>query len=155
MITGEPYIHFIDTSNDNLPDFLKEKGLSIKQSNLCSEIILPTGADRTAVCCLSSLNLEYFDEWSKNKQFLRDVLEMLDNVLDRFIKDAPDAISRAKYSALQERSVGVGALGFHAYLQKNGIPFDCALAKSSNMRIFRHIRKGLDNANIELSNPNS
>ena len=150
MITGEPYIHFIDTSNDNLPDFLKEKGLSIKQSNLCSEIILPTGADRTAVCCLSSLNLEYFDEWSKNKQFLRDVLEMLDNVLDRFIKDAPDAISRAKYSALQERSVGVGALGFHAYLQKNGIPFDCALAKSSNMRIFRHIRKGLDNANIEL-----
>ena len=82
MITGEPYIHFIDTSNDNLPDFLKEKGLSIKQSNLCSEIILPTGADRTAVCCLSSLNLEYFEEWSKNKQFLRDVLEMLDNVLD-------------------------------------------------------------------------
>ena len=150
MMTGEPYLHFIDASNEALPEWLKVKGLSIKQSNLCSEVILPTNEDRTAVCCLSSLNLEYFDEWSKDKQFLHDVLEMLDNVLQRFIDDAPDPISRARYSASMERSVGVGALGFHAYLQKKNMPFESAIAKSANMRIFKHIRKGLDIANRQL-----
>jgi len=150
MQTGEPYLHFVDTSNDKLPEWLKEKGLKVNQSNLCSEIILPTNKDRTAVCCLSSLNLEYFDEWSKNKQFLKDVLEMLDNVLQTFIDNAPDTIARAKFSAERERSVGVGALGFHAYLQRRGVPWESALAKSANMRIFRHIRKGLDEANREL-----
>ena len=150
MQTGEPYLHFIDTSNEMLPEWLKDKGLKINQSNLCSEIILPTNEERTAVCCLSSLNLEYFDAWSKDKRFLRDVLEMLDNVLDSFINDAPDAIARAKFSASRERSVGVGALGFHAYLQRRGVPFESALAKSANLRMFKHIRKGLDEANREL-----
>ena len=150
MQTGEPYIHYIDESNRKMPEWLKQKELKINQSNLCSEIILPTNKDRTAVCCLSSLNLEYFDEWSKNKQFLKDVLEMLDNVLQTFIDNAPDTIARAKFSAERERSVGVGALGFHAYLQRKGVPWESALAKSANMRIFRHIRKGLDEANREL-----
>ncbi len=150
MQTGEPYIHFIDTSNEKMPVWLKQLGLEINQSNLCSEIILPTNKDRTAVCCLSSLNLEYFDEWSKDKGFLKDILEMLDNTLSKFIEDAPDSISRAKYSAMRERSVGVGALGFHAYLQKKGMPFESAVAKSANMRMFRHIRSGLDSANLEL-----
>ncbi len=150
MQTGEPYIHYIDTSNNALPDHLKDKGLKVNQSNLCSEIILPTAENRTAVCCLSSLNLEHYDEWKKEKGFIKDVLEMLDNVLDHFIKHAPDSISRAKYSAAKERSVGVGALGFHAYLQQNGIPFESALAKSKNMHIFEFIRSGLDTANKQL-----
>ena len=150
MQTGEPYLHFIDTSNQMLPEWLKDKGLKINQSNLCSEIILPTNEERTAVCCLSSVNLEFYDAWSKDKRFLRDVLEMLDNVLDLFIDNAPDAISRAKFSASRERSVGVGALGFHAYLQRKGLPFESALAKSANLRMFKHIRKGLDEANKEL-----
>ena len=150
MQTGEPYLHFIDTSNEMLPEWLKNKGLKINQSNLCSEIILPTNEERTAVCCLSSLNLEYFDAWSKDKRFLRDVLEMLDNVLDTFIDTAPDEISRAKCSAYRERSGGVGALGFHAYLQRRAVPFESALAKSANIRVFKHIRKGLDEANREL-----
>ena len=105
MQTGEPYLHFIDTSNRLMPEFQKKLGLSIKQSNLCSEIILPTDKERTAVCCLSSLNLEYFDEWKHDKLFLRDTAEMLDNVLDYFITNAPDAVSRAKYSATRERSI--------------------------------------------------
>ena len=150
MQTGEPYLHFIDTSNEKLPVWLKQQGLQINQSNLCSEIILPTNKERTAVCCLSSLNLEYFDEWSKEKGFLKDVLEMLDNVLTMFINEAPDSIERARYSAMRERSVGVGALGFHAYLQKKKIPFESAIAKSSNIRMFKHIRSGLDLANREL-----
>jgi ribonucleoside-diphosphate reductase alpha chain len=150
MQTGEPYIHYIDTSNRAMPEFQKSLGLRIKQSNLCSEIILPTDKERTAVCCLSSLNLEYFDDWKSNKQFLRDVAEMLDNVLQYFIDNAPDAIGRAKYSAFRERSIGIGALGFHAYLQKNNLAFESALAKSANMKIFKHIRKGLDDANIQL-----
>jgi len=150
MQTGEPYIHFIDESNRKLPKWLKDIGLEINQSNLCSEIILPTNKERTAVCCLSSVNLEYFDEWSKDKNFLSDILEMLDNVLQKFIDDSPDAISRAKFSAMQERSVGVGALGFHAYLQRKGVPWESALAKSANLRMFRHIRKGLDEANKRL-----
>ena len=150
MMTGEPYIHFIDTSNRLMPEFQKKKGLSIKQSNLCSEIILPTNKDRTAVCCLSSLNLEYYDEWKDNPLFLRDVAEMLDNVLQYFIDNAPDAVSRAKYSATQERSIGIGALGYHAYLQKHMLPWESAEARSANVEIFRHIRKSLDEANLEL-----
>ena len=150
MHTGEPYIHFIDTSNRLMPDFQKEKGLSIKQSNLCSEIILPTDKERTAVCCLSSVNLEYYDEWKNDALFLRDVAEMLDNVLQYFIDNAPDAIARAKFSAAQERSIGVGALGFHAYLQKNDIAFESAIAKSANNRMFKHIRSKLDEANLQL-----
>jgi len=150
MQTGEPYLHFIDRSNEQLPSWLKQKGLKVHQSNLCSEIILPTSADRTAVCCLSSVNLEYFDQWSKDKQFLSDVLEMLDNVLQTFIDNAPDTISRAKYSAMRERSVGVGALGFHAYLQSKGVSFESAIAKSLNMRMFKHIRTELDAANRKL-----
>ena len=150
MITGEPYLHFIDTSNKAMPQFQKDKGLSIKQSNLCSEIILPTDKKRTAVCCLSSVNLEYFDQWSKNKLFLKDVAEMLDNVLQYFIDNAPSTIKRAKYSAIQERSIGVGALGFHAYLQQNNLAWESALATSANHKIFSHIKKGLDNANLQL-----
>ena len=150
MHTGEPYIHFIDTSNKHLPKWLKDKGLKVHQSNLCSEIILPTSEDRTAVCCLSSLNLENYDEWKNNKLFLRDVAEMLDNVLQFFIDNAPNTIARAKFSASQERSIGVGALGFHAYLQKLGIPFEGVMAKVTNNQIFKHIKKGLDHANLDL-----
>jgi ribonucleoside-diphosphate reductase alpha chain len=150
MLTGEPYIHFIDTSNRHLPWYQKEKGLSIKQSNLCSEIVLPTDKDRTAVCCLSSLNLEYYDDWKNNELFLRDVAEMLDNVLQYFIDNAPDSISRAKYSASMERSIGIGALGFHAYLQKKNIPWESSLAVSVNKRIFNSVRGKLDVANKEL-----
>jgi len=150
MHTGEPYIHFIDTSNRLMPEWLKEKGLRINQSNLCSEIILPTNEERTAVCCLSSLNLEYYDDWKDNKHFLHDVAEMLDNVLQYFIDNAPDVISRAKYSALRERSIGIGALGFHAYLQQKNVAFEGVMAKVLNNSIFKHIRKGLDDANETL-----
>jgi ribonucleoside-diphosphate reductase alpha chain len=150
MHTGEPYIHFIDTSNNHLPQWLKDKGLKVHQSNLCSEIILPTNEERTAVCCLSSLNLETYDEWKNEPLFLKDVAEMLDNVLQYFIDNAPDAISRAKFSASRERSIGIGALGFHAYLQRNGIAFEGVMAKVANNRIFSSIRKGLDAANKEL-----
>jgi len=150
MHTGEPYIHFIDTSNRMLPEWLKKKGLKVHQSNLCSEIILPTNEERTAVCCLSSLNLETYDEWEKHPLFLKDVAEMLDNVLSYFIANAPDAISRAKYSAERERSIGIGALGFHAYLQRNNIAFEGVMAKIANNRIFKNIRKGLDDANKVL-----
>jgi ribonucleoside-diphosphate reductase alpha chain len=150
MHTGEPYIHYIDTSNRMLPDFLKEKGLKVHQSNLCSEIILPTNEERTAVCCLSSLNLEYYDEWKNDKLFLRDVAEMLDNVLQFFIDNAPDAIARARFSAQRERSIGIGALGFHAYLQRNNIAFEGVMAKVANNRMFKHIRAMLDQANIYL-----
>ena len=149
--TGEPYLHFVDTSNSAMPEFLKSKGLKIRQSNLCSEILLPTSEERTAVCCLSSLNLEKFSEWKDEPLFLRDVAEMLDNVLNYFIENAPNEISRAKYSAMRERSIGIGALGFHAYLQQNNIAFESALAKSANLRIFKHIRAGLDVANKELA----
>lgn len=150
METGEPYIHFIDTSNEYLPQWQKDLGLKIHQSNLCSEIILPTNKDRTAVCCLSSVNLEYYDSWSKNTMFLRDMAEMLDNVLQFFIDKAPDAVSRAKFSAMRERSIGIGALGFHAYLQKNMLEWESWQATSANMRMFRHIRSKLDEANMEL-----
>lgn len=150
METGEPYIHFIDTSNKYLPEFQKELGLKIHQSNLCSEIILPTDKDRTAVCCLSSVNLEHYDAWSRNEMFLKDMAEMLDNVLTYFIENAPDEVRRAKYSAMRERSIGIGALGFHAYLQRKSIPFESVVAKAANMRMFKLIRSRLDNANLEL-----
>ena len=116
----------------------------------CSEIILPTNEQRTAVCCLSSLNLENYDEWKSHPTFLRDVAEMLDNVLQYFIDNAPDAIQRAKYSASRERSIGVGALGFHAYLQRNGIAFEGVMAKVTNNKMFKYIREGLDVANKQL-----
>jgi ribonucleoside-diphosphate reductase alpha chain len=150
MHTGEPYLHFVDTSNKHLPKHLKDKGLKIRQSNLCSEIVLPTDKDRTAVCCLSSVNLEYYDDWKGNDLFLRDIAEMLDNVLQYFIDNAPSAISRAIYSASQERSIGVGALGYHAYLQKNNVPWESSMAVGRNKQIFKHIRSKLDAANLEL-----
>ena len=150
MQTGEPYLHFIDTSNRMMPEFQKKLGLSIKQSNLCSEIILPTNKERTAVCCLSSVNLEYYDEWKNDKLFLRDIAEMLDNVLQYFIDNAPDSIARAKFSAMRERSIGVGSLGFHAFLQSKSVAFESAIAKSLNIQIFKHIKGKLDEANKEL-----
>jgi ribonucleoside-diphosphate reductase alpha chain len=129
---------------------LKDLGLTVHQSNLCSEIILPTNEERTAVCCLSSLNLEYYDDWKKEPLFLKDVAEMLDNVLQYFIDNAPDVISRAKYSATRERSIGIGALGWHAFLQKNNIPWETALAVGQNRKIFSYIREGLNEANKAL-----
>jgi len=150
MQTGEPYLHFIDISNDKMPQFQKDLGLSIKQSNLCSEIILPTDKERTAVCCLSSVNLEYYDTWKKNEYFLKDIAEMLDNVLSYFIENAPDSVSRASYSASRERSIGIGALGWHAYLQKKNIPWESASAVSKNKQIFKTIRTTLDEANLEI-----
>ena len=150
METGEPYIHYIDTSNRHLNQFQKDLGLKIHQSNLCSEIILPTNKDRTAVCCLSSVNLEHYDAWSKDSLFLRDMAEMLDNVLQFFIDNAPAEVSRAVFSATQERSIGIGALGFHAYLQKKGLPWESALTTGANLRMFKLIRSRLDEANIQL-----
>lgn len=150
MQTGEPYLVFTDTANRALPSWLKDKGLKIHGSNLCTEIFLPTSKDRTAVCCLSSLNLEYFDQWRDSPQFIEDTMEFLDNVLQYFIDHAPDAIARARYSAMRERSVGLGALGFHAYLQKNSIPFESVVAKVTNMKIFRHIKDACEAADRAL-----
>ena len=150
MMTGEPYLHFITTSNRAMPQWLKDQGLKIHQSNLCSEIILPTNEKRTAVCCLSSVNLEYYDEWKNDPLFLADTAEMLDNVLQYFIHNAPSTIERAKFSAMRERSIGVGALGWHAYLQKNNLPWESALAVGRNKQIFAHIRGKLDEANKKL-----
>jgi ribonucleoside-diphosphate reductase alpha chain len=150
MQTGEPYILFIDTANENLPEFQKNLGLEIKQSNICTEILLPTNEERTAVCCLSSVNLRYYDEFKDNYQFFKDIAEMLDNVLSKFIDNAPDSIARAKFSAMRERAIGIGTLGFHTYLQQNNLPFESAIAKSRNMQIFKNIREMLDQSNIEL-----
>lgn len=150
MKTGEPYIHNIDESNRQMPQALKDKGLKINQSNLCSEIILPTNEKRTAVCCLSSLNLEHYDAWRREPLFLKDVAEMLDNVLQYFIDNAPKQIKRAKYSAMRERSIGIGALGWHAYLQKHNLPWESAMAVGKNKLIFSYVRESLDIANQEL-----
>jgi len=150
MMTGEPYLHFIDTSNRHLPQWLKDKGLKVHQSNLCSEIILPTNEKRTAVCCLSSLNLEYYDDWKDDALFLKDVAEMLDNVLQYFIDNAPKEIKRAKYSAIRERSIGIGALGWHALLQRKNIPWESSMAVGLNKTIFAGVRGKLDAANKEL-----
>ncbi len=147
---GEPYIHFIDNTNNAIPQFLKDQGYKVAQSNLCSEILLRTDKDRTAVCCLSSLNLDKWDEYCDNYQFFKDVMEMLDNVLQYFIDNAPDEISRARFTAIEERSVGLGVMGFHSYLQQHMIPFDGVMAKVTNKRIFKTIRTMVDKANLEL-----
>ena len=138
--TGEPHLHYIDESNRKLPEALKEKGLCINLTNLCSEIFLPTNKDRTAVCCLSSLNLEYYDEW-KDTNIVQDLITLLDNVLQTFIDNAPPQLHKAIYSASQERSLGLGAMGFHTYLQKNMIPFESVAAKSINNHIFKKIKE--------------
>jgi ribonucleoside-diphosphate reductase alpha chain len=150
MQTGEPYLVFIDTANRALPEWLNDKGLQINGSNLCTEIFLPTSADRTAVCCLSSLNLEYYDDWKNDDLFIPDVMEMLDNVLQYFIDSAPDHIRRAIRSATDERSVGLGTLGFHAYLQKNNMAIDGVMAKLTNRDIFKHISKECKRADTLL-----
>ena len=151
MQTGEPYIVFIDTANRAVPSWLKDKGLKIHGSNLCTEIFLPTSDDRTAVCCLSSLNLEYYDDWKGEERFIPDVVEMLDNVLEYFLKEAPDHVKRAVNSAYHERSIGVGALGFHAYLQKNNMAIDGVMSKLTNKDIFSHIKKECLHADAELT----
>ena len=137
--TGEPYVNFIDTANRYLPKPLKKKGLKIHGSNLCNEIHLPTNDDRTAVCCLSSLNLELYDEW-KDTDIVKDLITFLDNVLQFFIDNAPDNISRARYSATQERSLGLGAMGLHSLYQKNNMPFESVDAKELNIKIFSKIK---------------
>lgn len=156
MQTGEPYLLFTDTVNKALPKHLKELNLSVSSSNLCAEITLPTGKDhrdeeRTAVCCLSSLNIETWDEWHQEEDFVEDVMRMLDNVLTYFIENAPDSMERAKYSALRERSVGLGVMGFHSFLQARNIPFESAMAKSWNMKMFREIRRKADAASFSLA----
>lgn len=138
--TGEPYLNFIDTANRDLPQPLKDLGLKIHGSNLCNEIHLPTSADRTAVCCLSSLNLEYYDEW-KDTNIIRDLVRMLDNVLEYFIENAPDNISRARYSAERERSIGLGAMGFHSLLQKHSVPWESDKAREINKVVFENIQR--------------
>jgi ribonucleoside-diphosphate reductase alpha chain len=157
LATGEPYIIFIDAVNKAMPKHHRDLGLKVTTSNLCSEITLPTGrdhlgADRTAVCCLSSLNLETWDEWHKDKQFIEDVMRFLDNVLSDYIARAPDEMARAKYSAERERSVGLGVMGFHSFLQARGLPFEGAMAKSWNLKIFKHIRAQVDEASMMLAN---
>ena len=138
--TGEPYLNFIDTANKHLPESLKELGLKIHGSNLCNEIHLPTSDDRTAVCCLSSLNLEYYDEW-KDTNIIRDLIRMLDNVLQYFIENAPDTITRAKYSADRERSLGLGAMGFHSLLQRHSVAWESESAREINRVVFEHIQR--------------
>jgi ribonucleoside-diphosphate reductase alpha chain len=141
METGEPYIMFSDAVDAELPDFQKKKGLKVNHSNLCSEITLATDEERTAVCCLSSVNLEYFDDWSQHPAFIPDLIRMLDNVITSFIEKAPEQLYRAKFSAMRERSLGLGAMGFHAYLQKNNIPFESANATGANLKMFSHIKE--------------
>ena len=156
LSTGEPYIIFIDQVNRSMPKHHRDLGLKVTTSNLCSEITLPTGkdhlgADRTAVCCLSSLNLETWDEWNGDKRFIEDVMRFLDNVLSDYIARAPDEMARAKYSAERERSVGLGVMGFHSFLQARNIPFEGAMAKSWNMKIFRHVKAQVDEASLHLA----
>ena len=140
VTTGEPYISFIDTINESLPQTQKDLGLKVHHSNLCSEITLPTSENRTAVCCLSSVNIEKYDEWKKDALFIPDLIRFLDNVLQHFIEHAPEELFRAKFSAVSERSLGLGAMGFHSYLQSKNIPFESALAKSLNMQIFKKLK---------------
>jgi ribonucleoside-diphosphate reductase alpha chain len=154
--TGEPYIIFSDTVNTQMPVHQQRLGLKVRQSNLCSEIMLHTGLDhqgrdRTAVCCLSSLNAEKYLEWEKEEGFLEDVFRFLDNILTDFIERAPDEMERAKYSAYRERSVGLGLMGFHSFLQGQGVPMESALAKSWNLKMFKHIRRGADAASVKLA----
>ena len=151
METGEPYLMFEDAVQADLPDFQKRKGLQVNHSNLCSEITLATDEERTAVCCLSSVNLEYYDEWKKVPAFIPDLIRMLDNVLESFIQNAPPQLERAQFSALRERSLGLGAMGFHAYLQKNGIPFESPIASAINYEIFDSIKSQAQNTTEELA----
>ena len=156
METGEPYLLFIDHVNEVIPKHHKELGLHVKTSNLCSEITLPTGYDlfgqeRTAVCCLSSLNIEKYFEWENNVDFIEDVLRFLDNVLQDFIDHAPDTMKRAKYSAMRERSIGLGAMGFHAFLQSQNIPFESVMASVWNKKIFSFIKESADLVSIKLA----
>ncbi len=150
IATGEPYVSFIDTVNEALPDTQKKLGLKFNHSNLCSEITLPTAKDRTAVCCLSSVNLEYFDEWKDNPQFIEDIVRMLDNVLETFINDAPDYMWRAVNSARCERAIGLGTMGLHSYFQKRSISMDSPMSKSINEYIFKHIHNEAQAANKTL-----
>ncbi len=154
--TGEPYVIYIDTVNRQIPQHHKLAGLKVKTSNLCSEITLPTGydnhgKDRTAVCCLSSLNLETYDEWKDNEQFIEDVMRFLDNVMSDFINKAPESFKDAKYSAMRERSVGLGVMGLHSYFQQKNIPFGSVMSKVWNQKIFKHIQKKADEASIKLA----
>ncbi|WP_231466411.1 ribonucleoside-diphosphate reductase subunit alpha [Novosphingobium sp. CECT 9465] len=156
LATGEPYIVFSDTVNRMMPKHHRDLGLKVSTSNLCSEITLPTGRDhlgndRTAVCCLSSLNLETWDEWNADKLFIEDVLRFLDNVLQDYIDRAPSVMDRAKYSAMRERSVGMGVMGFHSFLQMKGIGFESAMAKAWNLKMFRHIAAKADEASLMLA----
>ena len=156
LATGEPYIVFSDTVNNMMPKHHRDLGLKVSTSNLCSEITLPTGRDhlgndRTAVCCLSSLNLETWDEWNKDPVFVEDVMRFLDNVLQDYIDRAPDEMARAKYSAGRERSVGLGVMGYHSFLQARGLPFEGAMAKSWNLRIFKHISEKVNDASMQLA----
>ncbi|MGS1016383.1 ribonucleoside-diphosphate reductase subunit alpha [Allosphingosinicella humi] len=156
LATGEPYIVFIDQVNRSMPKHHRDLGLKVSTSNLCSEITLPTGRDhlgndRTAVCCLSSLNLETWDEWNGDKRFIEDVMRFLDNVLTDYIERAPDEMARARYSAERERSVGLGVMGFHSFLQARGLPFEGAMAKSWNLKIFKHIAQAAQEASMMLA----
>ncbi len=154
--TGEPYLIFSDHVNNTRPEHHKLAGLEVKTSNLCAEITLPTGLDqhgrqRTAVCCLSSLNLETWFEWHKEEKFIEDVMRFLDNVLQDFIDKAPDTMERAKYAAARERSVGLGVMGFHSFLQDQNVPFESVMAKVWNMKMFKHLRAGADAASKKLA----
>jgi ribonucleoside-diphosphate reductase alpha chain len=149
--TGEPYIMFEDAVQNALPDFQKKKGLKVNHSNLCSEITLATNEERTAVCCLSSVNLEYYDEWKNVPSFIPDLVRMLDNVLQYFIDNAPQQLEKAKFSAYRERSIGLGAMGFHAYLQKNSIPFESAMANSTNVEMFNWIKSNAEQETRKLA----
>ena len=156
MQTGEPYLVFKDTVNRNLSQAHIEKGFQVKMSNLCSEILLPTGIDekgnkRTAVCCLSSVNALKWDEWQHNENFVEDILRFLDNVLTDFIKNAPKHMKNAAYSASRERSVGLGMMGFHSLLQSKNIPFESALAKALNQRLFKFLKRSADAASRKLA----
>ena len=156
LATGEPYIVFSDHVNNAMPKHHRDVGLKVSTSNLCSEITLPTGKDhlgndRTAVCCLSSLNLETWDEWKDDKGFIEDVMRFLDNVLQDYIDRAEPGMARAAYSAARERSVGLGVMGFHSFLQARGLPFEGAMAKQYNLKIFKHIKGQVDEASMQLA----
>jgi ribonucleoside-diphosphate reductase alpha chain len=154
--TGEPYIIFIDTVNRQIPQHHKLAGLKVKTSNLCSEITLPTGKDndghqRTAVCCLSSLNIDTYDQWREDPKFVEDVMRFLDNVMTDFIERAPDEFAHAKYSAMRERSVGLGVMGLHSYFQQKNIPFGSVMSKVWNKKIFKNIQEKVDAASVNLA----
>lgn len=154
--TGEPYIIYLDTANRSLAEHQKKLGLQVRMSNLCSEILLATGPDhynkdRTAVCCLSSVNAETWEEWNTHPTFIEDIMRFLDNVLQDFIENAPDGMARAKYSAARERSIGLGLMGFHSFLQSKSIPFESAIAKSWNIKMFKHLRAEANKASVTLA----